>query len=196
MHSVARPEGRRRSARPCGWPAPAPARRPAIRACSFRGQVCRTCRGSRAVAPNAGSLKTPHAGRGRCRRSTAPPRRRCGRTNPRGPGRNVVPCASGSAVSWAVEAFRISFPIPMSSTAKVPVGDSGRRLRVARFHLGTSPGVPRNATTPVRKAKDGFRTERHARRVAREDTRRITRLPRRRFDFVNMAVAGGCTSGK
>ena len=61
----------------------------------------------------------------------------------------------------------------------------------------TTRGCSWKPLATARLSQDGgVRTERHARRVAREDARRITRLPRRRFDFVNMAVAGGCTSGK
>ena len=136
LPGVCRPADLRRNGRPSDWSAPAHAPRPATRACSCRGRACRNCRGSRAVAPNAESRKPPHAGRGRCRRSTALPRRRCGRTKPKGHGRDADPGACCSAASWAVEASRIPFPIPMSSTAKVTSG----RLRTSSPHIPISLG--------------------------------------------------------
>ena len=136
LPGVCRPADLRRNGRSSDWSAPAHAPRPATRACSCRGRACRTCRGSRAVAPNAGSRKPPHAGRGRCRRSTALPRRRCGRTKPKGHGRDADPGACCSAASWAVEASRIPFPILLSSTAKVTSG----RLRTSSLHIPISLG--------------------------------------------------------
>ena len=74
LPGVCRPAGLRQNGRPSDRTAPAHAPRPATRASSYRGRACRTCRGSRAVAPNAGSRKSRRVGKGRCRRSTALPR--------------------------------------------------------------------------------------------------------------------------